>query len=156
MTAARASEIVHRAAAAWSAAQCSSAAGGTQPVAIQTVDVAQGRCPGARGGARNEVRFTTEPSDGDALAITDMTFDAQSGGLLSAITRVSTSTRSSERRRPRSMRRSTTSSATRWAISLGLAHSERSDAVMNATFRTRASDALERRRRSWHLRGVQP
>ena len=47
--------------AAWDVAQCPSVNGGTRPVAIRTVDVAQSTCTGRLGSVPNEVRFTNEP-----------------------------------------------------------------------------------------------
>ncbi|HSO33058.1 MAG TPA: matrixin family metalloprotease, partial [Labilithrix sp.] len=142
MTYARAADIVHRAAAAWATAQCPSASGGTRPVAVQTVDVALGRCANERWSTHNEIRFTTEPSDGDTLAVTDLAFDAGTGSVLTAVTRVfdvydglgATPAESDPH----------VEYVVRHELGhfLGLAHSERSDAVMNARFRARASDGL--------------
>jgi hypothetical protein len=142
MTSARATELVHRATTAWNEAQCPSSGGGSRPAAIRTVDVATGRCEGERWTTHNEVRFTTEPSDGDTLAVTDVTFDGANGGVLTAVTRVfdvyadlGATPGEIDPRMEYVVRHE-------MGHFLGLAHSEVTESVMNASFRARANDGL--------------
>lgn len=142
MTQARAAEITHRAFESWSTAQCSSTRGEARPPAIQLVDVAQSRCPGARWSGHNEVRFTAQPSDGDGLAVTDLAFDPATGGVMTAVTRVF------DDYAHLGASQAEVDASVAYIVRhelghfLGLAHSEHEDAVMNASFRTSTTEAL--------------
>ena len=138
MTEDRARDIVHRAAATWEAARCGSAGGTAR---IRLVDVADAHCADATQPTKNEVRFVATPAQGTQLAVTDVTWGPDTGGVRGATTSIfdvyAVLGTSVDERDPKLLH------IVRHELGhfLGIAHSEDTGAVMYAHFQG-ATDTL--------------
>jgi MYXO-CTERM domain-containing protein len=139
----RARAIVDAAANAWTQAKCPTAgANALESAHIRTVGVGQGRCPEGRVVGKNQVQFTSTAAPGEARALTDVTFDLDSGEVLHATTRVF-DVSASLGQKPDDVDKAL-GHIMRHELGhfLGLAHSQRTDAVMYAQYRDLQIDAL--------------
>jgi Matrixin len=143
MTESRAGGIVDAGTSAWMDAECPLRGGkGVSAPAIRTVEVDKERCPDAKGATQNEIHFTSQPPPGEALALTDVTYDLGTGKMLLATTRIF-NVYARLGQTPEEVDK-----ALGYVVKhevghfLGLAHSEHTDAVMYASYRSHQNGAL--------------
>ena len=143
ITTERAQEITHRAVDAWQAARCPATRGdGDRPPAMRILDAGDQRCSSAAPAALNEVHFTASPPQGQALAITDLVFDGETGRVLVSKMRIF------DVYEQLGKTDADVDINLEYVVRhemghfVGLAHSDRTDAVMYATYRLQPVDGL--------------